>query len=104
MKLFLLLSLLSFAAGPASVSFEIPEQYQGGSDMIVHVVDGADVSDYCGRAPKGYIILACANPQNVHELAMPNPCLYPEVKDENSYAHLFCHEKAHSNGWVHRGV
>ena len=43
-------------------------------------------------------VLAC---EKNKKLILPNPCLYPEEKDVDSYAHLLCHEKAHVNGWHH---
>ena len=81
--------------------YNIPKQYQGNPDHPVSVIFvwPKDVNTYCGNdTPLERTFLAC---EKGGTLIMPNPCLYPEMKDVDSYAHLLCHEKAHINGWNH---
>lgn len=64
----------------------------------------AEINKQCGvfkdKAGNDLNTIACADIGG-HKIYMPNPCTYPEVKDENSYAHLVCHEVAHTEGWKH---
>lgn len=70
--------------------------------MVVHMVDHYDeITQACGPATEGKIKLGCET--EAGELVVGNPCLYPEVNDVKSFAHLMCHEKAHVNGWRHKG-
>lgn len=85
----------------ASINFPIPQEYQGGAVVTVHFVDTQEeIDSACGKAPAGMTKLGCET--EAGELVVPNPCSYPEAKNDDSFAHLMCHEKAHKNGWRHR--
>lgn len=71
-----------------------PIRFMGEATAVVVFVD--DVSSLCGKAPPGYVVLACAVPEN-HAIALPNPC-FERFKDEQ-FAKIACHEKGHINGW-----
>lgn len=89
--------LLMFAIG-ASITYPIPLEYQHGNTIKMHIVEPYQIKNYCGDAGPKWTILACARGDTIN---MPNPCEYPEAKNIDSYAHLLCHELAHTNGWVH---
>jgi hypothetical protein len=79
-----------------------PTYFQGNAPpTVVITVDNTNTKANCGIAPKGWRILACEfnGKGDVPVILMPNPCRYPEAKDDNSYAHLMCHEFGHANGW-----
>jgi hypothetical protein len=44
--------------------------------------------------------MACVD-KTWRDIYAPNPCTDKAVDDKNSYAHLICHEMAHTNGWRH---
>jgi hypothetical protein len=89
------------AVGAATVNFLVPMQYQGIPDHPVKVIfaDQKHIDWYCGKASPGFYTLACAKDPDV--IIMPNPCIYPEYKNPDSYARLMCHEKGHLMGWHH---
>ena len=89
------------AISVASINYAIPLEYRHGAVAVVHFVDTQEEIDaVCGKAPPGKTKLGCETEKG--EIVVPNPCNYPEASDDNSYAHLLCHEKAHVNGWLHK--
>ncbi len=100
-----LMAIAAFAANPAPTApatpvdpYPVTKTFAGmpppkfHQDTAAILIFTSDVSSYCGKAPKGYVTLACAQgPQ----IAMPNPCQFPD----DPYAALLCHEMAHVNGW-----
>lgn len=78
-----------------------PVNYQNNAQpTVVITVDDTNTKENCGVAPKGWRILACEfSEKKVPIIIAPNPCTFPEAADENSYAHLMCHEFGHVNGW-----
>jgi len=71
-----------------------PQRYMGEAAGLVGFVD--DVGAYCGRAPEGYVILACASKEE-GVMVLPNPCA-AEFREEK-FARIACHEKGHWLGW-----
>jgi hypothetical protein len=100
-----MLSLLLIASTVAlgTANDDLPPTYFQGNapPSVVITVDNTNTKENCGVAQKGWRILACefTGKNNTPIIIMPNPCRYPEAKDENSYAHLMCHEFGHANGW-----
>jgi hypothetical protein len=78
----------------------IPPEYQKETSVWVQTMSRAELDEKCGTAPPGYVILACGKVGQPY-IYMPNPCGYPEASDTRSYAHLMCHEIAHTEGWRH---
>lgn len=79
-----------------------PLKYQGNPPAsVMIIVDDTNTKETCGVAQPGWRLLACEfdTKEGVPVIMMPNPCNYPEAVDENSYAHLLCHEFGHANGW-----
>lgn len=68
-----------------------PVRFRGDNVAAVFFVD--DVTKLCGRAKPGFVILACAQG---NQIAMPNPCAYAASE---RYARIMCHELAHVSGW-----
>jgi hypothetical protein len=94
-SLFLLGNVVSYGLMNDSLP---PIKYQGDASAVVITVP--DPNQVCGPAEKGYVILACEfEKKKTPIIVMPNPCRFPEAQNENSYAHLFCHEFGHVNGW-----
>lgn len=72
-----------------------PERFQGDSAAVVFFV--SDVSQICGKAPPGYVKLAChARIKGTSYIVLPNPCPFGATE---TFARLACHETAHSRGW-----
>lgn len=92
--------LFALASLALSINFDIPPVYQGNTVVTVHTMSHRDINKQCGDDIGGTITLACGD-INGHDVYVPNPCTYPEVADKNSYAHLLCHEIAHTEGWRH---
>lgn len=87
----------------------VPEEYKGNTTIRVQFEDPMNVEWYCldgHYTPDGFIF-ACWIPKNNYPsikentIVMPNPCVYPEARQIESYAYLMCHEMAHNNGWKH---
>lgn len=86
----------------ASYSNDLPPvKFQGNAPpTVIQTVDDTNTKKTCGVAKTGWRFMACEyDKQGVPVILMPNPCSYPEAIDENSYAHLLCHEFGHANGW-----
>lgn len=83
----------------ASINDPIPEQYQKNTTVKLVTMTQEEINKTCGVSP-GFDTIACADIGGKHIFA-PNACLYPEAKDVNSYAHMICHETAHTEGWDH---
>lgn len=84
-----------------SVNYSIPMQYQYNRTVTVVEMTQEQINSKCGiPADPRQKIIACAD-TNGHTVYMPNPCLAKEAVDVHSYAHLLCHEVAHTEGWVH---
>lgn len=84
-----------------SINYPIPVQFQYNRTVTIVEMTQKQINKQCGIPdnPK-QIILACGD-INGNTIYMPNPCLAKEVNDIHSYAHLACHEIAHTEGWVH---
>ncbi len=89
------------ALPPPSIEMPIPEQYQKGAVTVVHMVDSyEEIELACGKALPGRTKLGCMTEGG--ELVVGNPCLYKEdMKNNETFGYLMCHEKAHVNGWRH---
>lgn len=99
-------TVLLAAAGLITIHLQIPPQFQNNRTVVLHTMTPEEVTKKCGdpgKAANGekLYVVACGDINGKH-VYMPNPCKYPEVKDENSYAHLLCHEIAHTEGWAHK--
>jgi hypothetical protein len=95
-----------FMASVITVTAIIPQQYQYNRTVKLHTMTQDEITRQCGdpgstKDGVRLYVMACAD-INGKDVYMPNPCLAPEVKDINSYAHLLCHEIAHTEGWVHK--
>lgn len=72
-----------------------PERFQGEAVAVTLFVN--DVTQFCGKPPEGYRILACQKEvRGVDYIVLPNPC---PLGDVEFFAKLACHEIAHARGW-----
>lgn len=107
MKLFVALAALLAAApatpqvatGPGTPYFAgmPPARYDGTGAAIVVFTD--DVTQFCGGAPEGLVIVACVRrtKEGAPFIFMPNPRPAAELGDP--YARILHHELAHVRGW-----
>lgn len=96
----LLIAAALAGAGP-SLSFPIPNQYQGNNDVTTHFIHLKAVTKNCGKPSSSKLTrLGCAT-IGQPEMWVINPCDWKESKNPTTYAHYLCHELAHTNGWVH---
>lgn len=97
-----LLAAAALAIQPVpTAGLPIPTEYQGTpTAAVVLFLTPQEVNAACGNADPLWNVYACTYVDK-RVIVMPNPCLYPEAKNVESYAHLMCHEKAHINGWRH---
>jgi hypothetical protein len=72
-----------------------PKQHQGDVTATVHFVSPERVTELCGGAVKGKIVVACAT-ASPPQMAVPNPCSFPG----ETYARILCHETGHVAGWT----
>lgn len=73
-----------------------PVRFQGPGAAIVLMVNPGDIDAICGAAPSGYTKIACSGQRDgAWIIVMPNPCAF----DDERYAHILCHEKAHTLLW-----
>ena len=74
-----------------------PARYWG-DFLLEHTLYTMEVAKYCGKAPDGFVVLACVTTADNGERykIMPNPCFLGDV---DFYARLECHENAHLRGW-----
>lgn len=91
---------LLMAATLATNQFVIPVEFQKNNAVWIQTMTQDQINHKCGKASKGFTTLACGDIKKPY-IYMPNPCTYPEAKDTKSYAHLLCHEIAHTEGWEH---
>lgn len=93
--------ILLVALAGLSINYAIPKQYQYNRVVTVIELTQKQINKRCGiPVDKGQMIIACGD-VNGHIVYVPNPCLAKEVNDVNTFAHLLCHEIAHTEGWVH---
>lgn len=86
-----------------TIALPIPEKYMREAVATVRMIETQNELDkVCGTASPGATKLGCQL-TNTNLIVTGNPCHYPEAKDPYSYARLMCHEKAHLNGWKHKG-
>jgi hypothetical protein len=71
-----------------------PVRYMGAANAAVHFADPETVTQLCGGAPEGKLLIACAT-KSPPQMALPNPCLFLHEQ----FARIACHEKAHILGW-----
>lgn len=88
-----------------TITAAIPSQYQHNRTVILHTMTQDEINKQCGdpgstKEGQRLYVIACGDIGG-KDVYMPNPCLAPEVSDINSYAHLLCHEIAHTEGWAH---
>lgn len=86
--------LVMFAAAPVPTGLG----WQKDNTVTVHFVQDANTPETCGKAPEGYINLACVTDIGKSEMYVMNPCLF---KDRDPYARTLCHELGHTHGWRH---
>jgi hypothetical protein len=102
MKRLLAAALLIGAAPPADGQWSDatpPVRFQGPITAILMTVPPEAMNAACGSTPPpGTIVLACTRwlEGGSPVIIMPAPCLY-DATDE--YAHVLCHEGAHTRGW-----
>lgn len=80
------------------VSFALPPARFTG-DNITLVIFATDVSQFCGEAPAGLVILGCQRMTNdgAPVLILPNP--NRTILTPAGYQRLVAHELGHRNGW-----
>ena len=68
-----------------------PVRFQGDDVAVVIMVQS--VAPYCGTSARpDMTLIACSNKNTI---VVQNPCLF----DNESFAHILCHEKGHISGW-----
>lgn len=63
-----------------------------GSKVLIAFIGNDEVEKHCGVGP---IACATTDSDGVGQIAIPEPCDYPE----ELYATTLCHEKGHTLGW-----
>lgn len=88
---------LETGSGTAYFDGMPPARYQGEAAAIVLFVQ--DVTQYCGTAPLGLSIIACARrtDKGVPVIIMPLPGAYANAGEV--YARIITHEVGHVLGW-----
>lgn len=95
------MSWLLVALAGLSVNYAIPKQFQHNRTVTLVEMTQKQINKTCGvPANKDWVTIACGD-VNGKVIYLPNPCLAKEINNVHSYAHLLCHEIAHTEGWVH---
>ena len=98
------LSLAALAVYPTLVTnnFRVPDQYRGNTTAKVVFTDKAGIEKHCAKSPNPDLVtVACVNHIGGHVIFISNPCADKDADDPTRYAHVLCHELAHTNGWEH---
>lgn len=71
-----------------------PPLLRGDATATVHFAEPSKVTQLCGGAPEGKLLLGCAT-SDPPQMAVPNPCLFVD----EIYGRLLCHEIGHIHRW-----